>query len=112
MSKVKTDFRITTNHALGAVAVCVAGFLIYKGYKKAGETAAAVVEKVNPASPNNFINQGVESLGRKISGDSGWTLGGWIYDKLHPAESAQIVGTATAAGDRLIKANNHEGISE
>jgi len=112
MSKVKTDFRITTNHALGAIAFCVVGYVLYKGYKKAGEIATAAVDKVNPASPDNFIYSGVNAVGASVTGDKGFSLGSWIYDKLHPEEGKQIIGTVTAADDRFIKVTNHEGISE
>lgn len=42
-----------------------------------------VLDPVNPASERNVVNQGLQSIGRSISGDSTWTLGGWIYDLTH-----------------------------
>lgn len=66
-----------------------AGLLViaYVLLKKAGGTAAAVADKVgaaiNPASPENIVNQGVTSAGRAISGNDSWTLGGWLYDITH-----------------------------
>ena len=113
MSIVKTDFTIKTNHVIGFVVVGVAGYVLYTGYKKAGEVAKAVVSKVNPASADNFIYSGVSAVGSKISGDKNWNLGGWIYDITHPGDKLNSpINTAVAAGDRLIKLDNKEGISE
>lgn len=39
-----------------------------------------VLDPVNPASERNVVNQGLQKIGRSISGDPTWTLGGWIYD--------------------------------
>lgn len=40
---------------------------------------------INPLASGNIVNAGVTSAGQAISGDPGWTLGGWIYDLTHPA---------------------------
>jgi|GEM_PF-2962983 len=110
---IKTDLTIHTNHVIGAVVVCVAGIVLYRGYKAAGEAAKAVVDKINPASTNNFIYSGVNSLGEKITGDKHFTLGGWFYDITHPDDKLTApINTVVAAGDRLIKLDNKEGISE
>lgn len=109
---IKTDFTIHTNHVIGLVVVGVAGYVIYTGYKKAGEVAKAVVNKVNPASAENFAYTGVNAVGVKLTGDKHFTLGGWIYDKIHGDKLPAPINTAVAAGDRLIKLDNREGISE
>lgn len=38
---------------------------------------------LNPASDQNLIYRGVNSLGEQISGQKGWSLGGWLYDVTH-----------------------------
>ena len=43
----------------------------------------AIPEPVNPSSPNNLINKGVDAVGEYLTGDKDFTLGGWIYDKTH-----------------------------
>ncbi len=59
--------------------------LIYTAVKIGGakKAVAAGIDKINPASSNNFVNQGVESIGAKLTGDKDFTLGGWAYDWSH-----------------------------
>jgi len=40
-------------------------------------------QAVNPVNPENIFNRAVNNAGRSISGQSDWTLGGWIYDITH-----------------------------
>lgn len=44
------------------------------------------VAAINPADSDNLINRAVTAAGRSVSGDSSWTLGGWIYDVTHPSQ--------------------------
>lgn len=46
-------------------------------------TRNTAIAAINPADQDNVINRGLTSIGRSISGDSTWTLGGWIYDVTH-----------------------------
>lgn len=61
--------------------------------------AHAAIEAINPASENNVINQGVEGIGSALSGEQGWTLGGWLYDITHESitSAAAITGTPPPA---------------
>lgn len=60
--------------------------------------ATAIVEAVNPVSPDNVINQGVEAIGTAVSGEQGWTLGGWLYDITHPGTmSAEAIRSTPPA---------------
>lgn len=66
----------------GILAVAAIGYLILR---KGGEAVAVVVDKVNPSSPNNFVYDDIYGgVGKSISGDENWTLGGWIYDVFNP----------------------------
>jgi hypothetical protein len=38
---------------------------------------------INPADPDNVVNRGLSAIGESISGQPGWSLGGWIYDLTH-----------------------------
>lgn len=109
---VKTDLKIETNHVLVVAGAGILGYLLWRGYQRAGQIAAGAVEKVNPASPNNFIYQGVSAVGSSITGDKNWNLGGWLYDITHREVQPQVINTAVAQGDRLIKLDNNERISE
>lgn len=50
---------------------------------QADPTRFTGLDGVNPVSPDNFINRGVNSIGRAVSNDQSWTLGGWLYDITH-----------------------------
>lgn len=41
---------------------------------------AAVGQAVNPASDQNLVNRGVTAVGMAVTGDSGFSVGGWLYD--------------------------------
>lgn len=47
------------------------------------DAAETVAPYVNPADNRNVVYSGVNGIGGAISGDSSWTLGGWIYDVTH-----------------------------
>ena len=57
----------------------VGGLALYYAEKKAKQVAQAVA----PTNDENIFNQGVLAVGRKITGNERWTLGGWIYDVVH-----------------------------
>lgn len=89
MSKPQVNLNIDGLMLIGlGVGVPVLAFLGYKLYG-AKETINSAVEKVNPANPNNFINQAVESAGQAITGDDNFTLGGWAFDWTHNDDGTQ-----------------------
>jgi len=52
---------------------------------QARQAAAAVAGKVNPYNRDNLIYQDVVGgLGRAVTGDKDWSLGGWLYDVINP----------------------------
>ena len=69
--------------ALGAVALGAVVYAVFKIKGAGTEAAKAVGTAVNPADPQNIVNRGVTAIGTAVTGDSGWTLGGWIYDITH-----------------------------
>lgn len=50
-------------------------------------TVAPIVPYVNPADSNNVIYQTNAWVGKKITGDPNFTLGGWLYDETHDGNS-------------------------
>lgn len=73
---------------LGLVAVVAVVYLARRAGGAVADAAAVVGDKVNPYSSNNFIYDNViGGLGRTLSGDESWSLGGWIYDLTHPEEA-------------------------
>jgi hypothetical protein len=70
----------------GIVVVAMVGYLIVRALgKKAGEAVAAVGQAVNPTSDQNLAYQGVNSVGRVLTGDQSFSLGSWLYDLTHEA---------------------------
>lgn len=83
MSKPQVNVNIDGLMLLGlGIGVPLLGYIGYKIYGTK-EVIEAGIDKVNPASHNNFVNQGVNSLGAAVSGDPHWTLGGWAYEWSH-----------------------------
>ncbi|WP_430414467.1 hypothetical protein [Marinobacter adhaerens] len=60
----------TTLIVLGVTAL---GLWYFKGLP--GKAANAV----NPVNPDNIFAGGVNNVGKAISMDEGWSLGGWLY---------------------------------
>lgn len=77
----------------GVMAVAVI-YVVYNGKKAVSavvDTAKNVVAKdLNPASDQNLAYRGVNKVGEAITGESNWTLGGWIYDITHSTSRADI----------------------
>lgn len=76
--------------ALAAGGVALAWWAYQKavgGAAKAVQTihqaVDATVTAVNPASSDNLVNRGVTSIGSTLTGDNGFTVGGWLYDITH-----------------------------
>lgn len=74
--------------ALGVGAVAALAYFAKQGVKAVGQGAQAVgkvaATKLNPYSGSNVLYDNViGGAGRAVSGDSGWTLGGWLYDVIN-----------------------------
>ncbi len=73
---------------IGAGLIVIAYVLL----KRTGGVAAQVAEKVgaavNPANPDNIVNQGVSAAGAAVTGNKNWTLGTWLYDVFNGDELA------------------------
>jgi hypothetical protein len=46
-------------------------------------TAKAAGAAINPTDRDNLAYRGVNAVGEAVSGERGWTLGGWLYDVTH-----------------------------
>lgn len=74
--------RIPKIYIVYGVAAVVVGYLAYRGVKAA---AAIASTKLNPFSDQNFIYDDlIGGVGRSVSGDESWTLGGAVYEMTHP----------------------------
>jgi len=47
---------------------------------------------LNPANPDNAVNQGVSAAGQAVTKDPGWNLGGWVWELTHPGQVAAEKG--------------------
>lgn len=67
---------------MGAVVIGA----IYYFKKDITDGVNSAGQAINPVNNDNIFNQGVLAVGQKITGDSNWSLGGWIYDVTHPKD--------------------------
>ncbi len=94
--------------AIGA-GIVAGVIVIAKGYQAAKQAATRVVNGVNPTRTDNFVYSGVNAVGEVLTGDKDFSLGGWIYDKLHPSEG--LLET-DGQDSNIIDRNMNEGIAE
>lgn len=85
--KISNEVAVIGGLALGVV---VLGVL-------AAKTAAAGIKaaapKIDPTSDQNLVYDNViGGVGRAVSGDQSWSLGGWLYDVTHPAYDPNAAG--------------------
>ncbi len=81
----------------GVLAVAGLAVLGVAAWKLFPSLKELVTHDLNPASEDNVVNRGVEALGRSITGDQYWTLGGSIYDATHTDPHDPSKNTAIAA---------------
>jgi hypothetical protein len=71
-------------------AVAVSGVVIYWLAKQEAKAAAqSVGEAINPVNPENIFYEGVNAAGEVLTGEEGFTLGGWIYDMTHSDQESK-----------------------
>lgn len=75
---------------LGIGLVLGVGLLLYlAGRQAAGavvDVAGAVGDALSPTSSDNLIYQGTNAVGRTVTGDASFSLGGWLYDVTHSTD--------------------------
>lgn len=69
------------------VAALITAYLIKDQAQKA---VSDTVEAVSPLNEDNIFASGVDNVGRKLSGNNNWKLGGWLHGVLNgtPEEQA------------------------
>lgn len=102
--------------AIGGGALIYLGYkLVTGGYKAASDAVANVLPAINPLSNQNLAYKGVNSVGEKLTGDSNFTLGGWLYDinpfanHYDPTAPATPTKKTPAVADNLIDYNQVSG---
>lgn len=75
-----TDFE---EKALFAVMLAAGGYIVYKNL---------ISVSLNPANPDNVVNQAATSLYHTVTGSTG-SIGGDLYDLLHPAPTPPTSAT-------------------
>lgn len=97
MSKPQVNLNVDGIMLVGLlVGVPLIAFIGWKIYG-AKDAIVGAIDKVNPASSNNFINQGVESIGQALTGNDNWTLGGWAFDSSHNEDGSFDYGSLWSA---------------
>lgn len=93
MSKPQLNFNVDGIMLVGLlVGVPLIGFIGYKLWG-AREVVAAAVDKINPASTNNVVYQGVNGIGSAVTGDENFSLGGWAFDWTHNTDGSFRTGS-------------------
>lgn len=77
MNRINIDASAILIAVGGIAAIGAIGYL----YAKRDE----LIRAVNPASSDNIINRGVTSIVRNVTDDENQTLGGILFDFVHPA---------------------------
>ena len=75
---------------LGVAAIVAVLYLARRVGGAAAQAANAIVPSINPADSRNIVNRAVAGVGAAITGDSDFTLGGWIYDITHTNPMRQV----------------------
>lgn len=84
-------------------------FVLYRGGARVVQAAGDAANAINPLNDQNVFASSVDKVGAKLSGDSSWSLGTWIYDVTHPAApadtaSAPALNYASPANDSSAQA--------
>lgn len=79
---MKKDLVLLSGVALGVFGL---GYLGYRKFRAGIDSGA-----LDPTSANNLAYRGVNAVGTSLTGDEHFSLGGWLYDKLHPNEAARL----------------------
>ncbi len=93
-----TPVSLSATGVLTVAGLAVVGLAAWKlskvGSALASGAADVVTHELNPASSDNLVNRSVEAVGRAVTGDGSWTLGGAIYDRSHtdPADPTRFTG--------------------
>jgi hypothetical protein len=75
---LKTDIIVV---GVAGVVILAAGWY---AKKKLGAALTTAAPYVNPLDSRNLAYSGVNAVGGALTGEAGFTLGGWIYDITHP----------------------------
>jgi hypothetical protein len=87
--------KAVTYGILAVIGIAALYFLGKKLISAAGSGVAAVGTALNPTSDQNLAYKGVNAVGAAVSGDQSWSLGGFIYDLVHPAYDPNAAGVDT-----------------
>lgn len=80
---MKTDLVVMGGIALGVAGL---GYLAYRRLAGAIDSGA-----LDPTNRNNVAYSGVNKVGEALTGEKGWSLGGWIYDITHQEETERLL---------------------
>lgn len=76
-----------------------------RGAQAVAETAATVVKRdLNPASTENIVNRGVSAVGEAVTGEQGWSLGGWLAKVTGADKDAEIAAMLKGSDVRAAQA--------
>lgn len=95
---------LTGTGVLAIVAAVGVGWLGWRAWRALPGAAAAVrdaggavLDAVNPASPTNLVNRGVEAVGQAATGNPAWSLGGALWELTSGAQFQREYDAAITA---------------
>lgn len=74
--------KLQPEHYLMIAAAAAGLYIVYS----AKQGVKAVAAGLDITSADNFAASGVNAVGKAVSGDEGWSLGGWWHEKTQPDE--------------------------
>lgn len=81
---------VAVRRAAGSMQSAASGFWlpinegIGQGWDGVAGGARTVGAALNPTSDQNLAYRGVNAVGSRLTGDSDFSLGSWLYDQVHP----------------------------
>lgn len=88
------------------VGLLALGYVGWKAYTKGPQAIADAANAINPTNHDNIFASGVNAVGGAIvsdpegagkNADGSWTLGGWVYDVMHPGWADAATGPVSQA---------------
>lgn len=72
---------------IGILMIIVLWYVLRKAGSAAEQAIDNTLAAVNPVNDENIFYQGTNAVGGALSGDQYWSLGGQVYDWMHPFQT-------------------------
>lgn len=91
---MKPNLNIDASAVLVLAALAAVGVVAYKFWpENVKDKLAAAKDALDPTSTNNLAYKAANAVGELATGDTDFSLGGWIYGKTHKDKVGQMLAT-------------------